>query len=49
MRITIIGTGWIAEKMAVTVSGMPHSETLRIMQLMDNLRKEWGVVYPFDK
>lgn len=28
---------------------MPHSETLRIMQLMDSLRKEWGVVYPFDK
>lgn len=27
---------------------MPHSETLRIMRLMDSLRAEWGVVYPFD-
>lgn len=28
---------------------MPHAETLRIMKLMDNLRNEWGVKYPFDK
>ncbi|KAA6333808.1 1 5-anhydro-D-fructose reductase [termite gut metagenome] len=28
---------------------MPHAETLRIMRLMDDLRKEWGVHYPFDK
>jgi predicted dehydrogenase len=25
---------------------MPHAETIRVMQIMDNLRKEWGVVYP---
>ncbi len=25
---------------------MPHDETVRIMELMDSLRKEWGVVYP---
>ncbi len=25
---------------------MPHEETLRVMQIMDTLRKEWGVVYP---
>lgn len=25
---------------------MPHSETIRVMKLMDGLRKEWGVVYP---
>lgn len=25
---------------------MPHGETIRVMQLMDNLRKEWGVIYP---
>lgn len=25
---------------------MPHEETLRIMKVMDGLRKEWGVVYP---
>ncbi len=28
---------------------MPHQETLRIMQQMDELRKEWGVRYPDDK
>lgn len=27
---------------------MPHAETLSIMQQMDALRKEWGVVYPMD-
>ena len=27
---------------------MPHAETLRLMRLMDGLRKEWGVCYPFD-
>lgn len=25
---------------------MPHAETIRVMQLMDGLRKEWGVIYP---
>ncbi len=25
---------------------MPHAETVRMMRMMDNLRKEWGVVYP---
>ena len=25
---------------------MPHEETLRVMRLMDALRKEWGVIYP---
>ena len=27
---------------------MPHTETLYIMQLMDSLRKKWGVRYPMD-
>ena len=27
---------------------MPLEETLYIMQLMDQLRKEWGVRYPMD-
>ena len=27
---------------------MPHSETLYIMQLMDDLRRKWGVHYPMD-
>jgi predicted dehydrogenase len=25
---------------------LPHAEMIRIMQLMDNLREEWGVKYP---
>ncbi len=28
---------------------MPHKETIRVMEFMDALRKEWGVVYPFEK
>lgn len=28
---------------------MPHSETIRMMKLMDELRREWGVVYPYDE
>ena len=28
---------------------MPHEETLYIMQLMDLLRKKWGVRYPMDE
>ena len=27
---------------------MPHSETLRVMGLLDSLRMEWGVRYPMD-
>ena len=27
---------------------MPHMETLRIMKLMDSLREEWGVKFPFE-
>ena len=27
---------------------MPHQETLYIMQLMDELRRQWGVRYPMD-
>ncbi len=25
---------------------MPHEETLRVLKIMDKLRKDWGVVYP---
>lgn len=27
---------------------MPHSETLRIMKIMDGLRAEWGIRFPFE-
>jgi len=25
---------------------MPHSETLRVMELMDSIRADWGMKYP---
>ena len=28
---------------------MPHDETISIMRQMDDLRKEWGVNYPYDE
>ena len=28
---------------------MPHAETVRIMHIMDDLRKAWGIVYPFEE
>lgn len=27
---------------------MPHSETLRMMRLMDSIRKAWGITFPFE-
>ena len=36
------------EKGLVEAPEMPHSETLFLMELMDSLRKEWGVRYPMD-
>lgn len=34
---------------ALECEEMPHSETLEIMEQMDRLRQDWGVVYPFEK
>ncbi len=28
---------------------MPHSETVRVMEIMDSLRREWKITYPFEK
>lgn len=28
---------------------MPHSETVKMMRIMDGLRRRWGVVYPFEQ
>ena len=28
---------------------MPHEESIRIMEQMDGLRKDWGIEYPFEK
>lgn len=30
----------------IEAASMPHSETLRVMELMDSLRNEWGVRFP---
>ena len=27
---------------------MPHSETIRLMEIMDELRAQWGIKYPFE-
>ena len=27
---------------------MPHAETIRVMEMMDALRAQWGVRYPFE-
>lgn len=27
---------------------MPHSETMRVLEIMDELRGEWGIRYPFE-
>lgn len=36
-------------KHEIECAEMPHGEILRVMRLMDGLRKEWGIVYPFEK
>lgn len=40
--IEALNNGWLESPY------MPHAETLRIMQQMDALRKEWGIIYPFE-
>lgn len=37
------------EKKETECAEMPHSEILRMMKLMDSLRKEWGIVFPFEE
>ena len=27
---------------------MPHADTLRMMALLDQIRDEWGLVFPFE-
>lgn len=34
---------------AIETRYMPHEETIRMMHMMDELRKEWGVHYPNDE
>lgn len=30
-------------------NSMPLTESVRMMELMDGLRKQWGVIYPQEK
>ena len=41
--IEAIENGWLESPY------MPHKETIRIMQQMDDLGKEWGIKYPADR
>ena len=34
---------------AIETPFIPHAETIRMMRIMDDLRKEWGVKFPADK
>ncbi|MBE5801451.1 MAG: Gfo/Idh/MocA family oxidoreductase [Clostridiales bacterium] len=36
------------ENGALECPEMPHAQTIHIMKVMDQLRQEWGVCYPFD-
>ena len=29
-------------------AAMPHADTVRIMELMDQVRDQWGLAYPFE-
>lgn len=37
------------EKGQLECAQMPHNEIIRIMKIMDSLRKEWGIQFPFEK
>ncbi len=37
------------ENGAVECEEMPHSETLRVMKLMDEIRRQWGMRYPCEE
>lgn len=34
---------------AIEPDSMPHAETLRVMRMLDSLRKEWGIRFPMDE
>ena len=36
------------EEGAIECPEMPHSESLRVMEICDHLRMQWGVKYPFE-
>lgn len=40
--IEALKNGWLE------APDMPHAETLRVMRMMDDLRTEWGVRFPFE-
>lgn len=34
---------------AIEPASMPHAETLRVMRMLDSLRREWGIRFPMDE
>lgn len=34
---------------AIEPASMPHAETLRVMRMLDSLRKEWSIRFPMDE
>ena len=49
IRVGIMGAGRIATSMVAALAPLQNAEVLAIMEQMDALRKEWGVVYPMDE
>lgn len=41
--VRAIKEGWIQ------CPEMPHEESLKMLYIMDSIRKDWGIVYPFEK
>ncbi len=37
------------EEEKVECPEMPHSETLRVMKLLDGIRRQWGMVFPCEE
>lgn len=33
----------------IEAPSMPHADTLRVMEIMDSIREQWGEVYPFER
>lgn len=38
----------VLEEGGLECPSIPHEETIHILTEMDDLRKQWGIVYPFE-
>ena len=55
MSLTVLLTGYevlackkALENCSIECPEMPHSETITIMKQMDEIRKQFGIVFPFE-